>query len=538
VSRLPELGDTVAGRYELLERLGEGGMSVVFRARDRVLGRDVALKLLAERYLGRAERERRLLDEAAYLARLAGTPGIVALLDHGLATDRHDWPFLVTELLVGPTLDWHLIKHAFTPTQRSGIARRVAEALHRCHTAGIVHRDLTPSNVAIAFDPLRVELFDFSHAADLSAPRVEPGDSGRLTGIFEVPGTSGYMGPEQAAAAPPDAKMDVFAFGVLLYELVTGRNPYPNVSHQEFVELQRAGRLEPPRLQAWAYEVDPRWVELVRDCTQAEPRLRPTMAEIVARLENDDASSGLEPNERAEVTERAPLAHVGPSWGPPPNVEEPAPAEVPPIAFARPDAPAIAWTAPEAPSTDAVEPPPTLSGSPVRSVLLVLIGIGIGFVAAAAIWCQPPTDTEPHTDAPIVHDPGEAADAVDDENLAEPPATQVGDGGEPLGEPVAETGAELESAPEDLPSRSPPAQPPIDCEGVDQKAEQAKRTRDWSSVLVHTRSRKCWQSERDRLRLRVEALAQAKRWTECIQTAAGHSDPEIERWRIFCTKNI
>lgn len=434
MSRLPDLGDTLAGRYELLEILGEGGMSVVYRARDRVLGRDVALKLLAERHLGRPERERRLLDEAAYLARLAGTASIVALLDHGLATDRHDWPYLATELLVGPTLDWHLIKRQFTAAERSGIARRVAEVLHRCHATGIVHRDLTPSNIAIAFDPLRIELFDFSHAADISVPRVEPGESGRLTGIFEVPGTSGYMGPEQACAAPPDAKMDVFAFGVLLYELVTGRNRYPNVSHQEFVELQRAGRLEPPRLQAWAYEVDPHWAELVRDCTQAEPQRRPTMAEIVARLEAADKSSGTKPKESDVVTERVSLAHAGPTEdSTPPDVAEPG---------------------------AAAEPPPPLSGSPVRSALLVLLGFGIGFVVATAIWRQPQSDTEPHTDAPIVHDPGEVADAVDDENLANPHAAQVGDEAELLGEPAAETSAELKSEPEASPSRSPSARPP------------------------------------------------------------------------------
>ncbi|WP_106394658.1 serine/threonine protein kinase, partial [Enhygromyxa salina] len=319
-AELPQIGETLAGRYELLDTLGEGGMSVVFRARDRQTRSEVALKLLTPRYLGRPEREQRLLDEAQYLEWLRGTPGIIELIDHGRLADRHDWPFLVTKLLRGRALNWQLITHKFTPGEIRELALGIARALASCHAAGVIHRDLTPTNVSVVLNPLAVELFDFSHAASVDAPRVAPGDSGRLTGVFDVPGTSGYMGPEQASSAPADAKMDVFSFGVLLYEIITGRNPYPNVSHKEFIELQRAGNLEPPRLQAWVYDVDPSWGELIRECTLADPRGRPSSAALVKTIEALDAVAPGpgQPSEEdpTNVLVRAPTA-VAPSPGQP-----------------------------------------------------------------------------------------------------------------------------------------------------------------------------------------------------------------------------
>lgn len=543
---MPSVGETLAGRYELLDVLGEGGMSVVFRAHDRTCGREVAVKLLAARYLGRAERERRLFDEAGYLERLRGAQDIVALLDHGRFADHHGWPFISTELLEGRALNWQLIKHEFTPKQRHELALGVARALLRCHAVGIVHRDLTPSNISVAFDPLRVQLFDFSHAAWADTPRVDPGDSGRLTGIFEVPGTSGYMAPEQASAAPPDTKMDVFAFGVLLYEVITGRNPYPNVSHQEFIELQRSGRLEPPRLQAWAYEIDARWAEIVGDCTQAEPERRPTMATIVERLAAFDVASTTAG--AGEATER--VALPGPPaafettlrMNPPPHVVEPRPA------FARPGAPPIILPPPRSESDPEPIPPPLAR---TRVPGLVLAGIALTLVVMAAFALQnarsePAEPSRASADA-IVHHVEDAAPTLSIESPE-------------VASEVAETGVEevqaIESAPppgpsnvrksvalsEPRPSAPPsdpkPPEPKPDCQGVEQAAEQAKRGRDWLGVLEHTKNPRCWPSDRARLRLRVEALAQAKRWPECMRTAEGHEDPEIARWRSFCTKHI
>ncbi|PRQ03830.1 Serine/threonine-protein kinase PrkC [Enhygromyxa salina] len=284
VPALPEVGERAGGgRFDLLAKLGEGGMSGVFRARDHLLGVEVALKLLVPRYLGRPEREQRLIDEGAYLRRLHGHPNIVEISDSGRMRD-HNWPWLTTELLHGEVLDWLLVRNKLEAARVIDIARQVATALAACHQSGIVHRDLTPSNLFMLADGT-VKLFDFSHAGDLGAPQLGAGAPGRLTGIHETPGTIGYMGPEQAARAPAETAMDVFGFGTLLFELITRRNPFRQFSDRdEFIRAQREAGIEVPRIHAWAYEVPEALAALVHDCTLRDAGERPSITEVIARL--------------------------------------------------------------------------------------------------------------------------------------------------------------------------------------------------------------------------------------------------------------
>jgi serine/threonine-protein kinase len=303
--QLPELGEVVGeGRFELLRQLGEGGMSTVFVAVDRFLGREVALKLLTPRYVGRPEREQRLLNEAEYLRRVQGHPHIVQFIDSGRLRDRDDWPWLTTEILQGEVLALLFMHGKIEIPRVVTIARQVAVAVNACHAAGIVHRDITPNNVFMLEDRRTAKLFDFSHAADLRAPRVAAGAPERLTGVFDTPGTIGYMGPEQVHNAPPEVSMDAFGFGVLLFKLVTGRHPYRQFTDRdEFIKAQREGTLEPPRLHAWAYDAPEGLADLLHDCTQREAEKRPSMAEVVARLDvlelpsvqDDDATSFYRP---------------------------------------------------------------------------------------------------------------------------------------------------------------------------------------------------------------------------------------------------
>lgn len=281
---LPVAGSTIGdGRFWLLGKLGEGGMAGVYLAQDRALGRELALKLLLPRYVGRPEREQRLVDEAGYLTTMRGHPHIIELVDSGRLRDG-GWPWLSTELLHGQTLDLLLVRNKLEAARVINIAAQVAGALAACHARGVVHRDATPANVFVLDDDV-IKLFDFSHAGNMAGPRVVAGAPGRLTGVNDTPGTLGYMGPEQAAKAPAHPTMDVFGFGVLLFEMITRRNPFSQFCDRDaFILAQRSGQAEMPQLHAWAYDVPEELAALVRDCTLAPTSDRPTMAEVHRRL--------------------------------------------------------------------------------------------------------------------------------------------------------------------------------------------------------------------------------------------------------------
>jgi serine/threonine protein kinase len=206
--RLP--GDRV-GRYRLGERLGRGGFGVVFEAVDATSGRAVALKLL--RASDDAAAAFAFAREAALLARLAH-PNIVALYDHGVDGDT---PFLVLERLRGEGLDARLARAPLAPTDVIAIAVEVARGLAHAHAAGVVHADLKPANVFLCDDGA-VKLLDFG----LAQLR---GDDGAPAATGSSGGTPAYMAPEQFCGARPSCPSDVFAMGVLVYQLLAGARP-------------------------------------------------------------------------------------------------------------------------------------------------------------------------------------------------------------------------------------------------------------------------------------------------------------------------
>jgi eukaryotic-like serine/threonine-protein kinase len=200
----------IAGRYELDYLLGRGGMSEVWCATDRELGRRVALKLLAPH-----EDATRFEREARAVAALSH-PNVTRLYDYGESGDR---PFMALEYLPGGTLEDRLRSQgrlADDDTRR--IAADVAAGLAHAHTHGVVHRDLKPSNVLFD-DEGRAKLADFG-IARLAA------SGGTLTDAGTVLGTAAYISPEQASGLPATAASDVYSFGVLLYRMLTGRLPF------------------------------------------------------------------------------------------------------------------------------------------------------------------------------------------------------------------------------------------------------------------------------------------------------------------------
>jgi Tol biopolymer transport system component/predicted Ser/Thr protein kinase len=238
------IGRTI-DRYQVVAQLGQGGMGVVYRARDTLLDRFVALKVLPPDKSSDPERRRRFLNEAKSASAL-NHPGIVSVYDVR-EVDGQD--VIVMELVEGETLEQLLTRKRLPLGEALGIAARIAEALGRAHAAGIVHRDVKPSNVMVTADGVKVLDFGLAKLTEAPFPDDAPTlehDAASLTGERVIVGTIAYMSPEQTLGRAVDARSDIFAFGVLLYEMLTGQNPFRRRTTLETLTAIREGEPESP----------------------------------------------------------------------------------------------------------------------------------------------------------------------------------------------------------------------------------------------------------------------------------------------------
>jgi len=215
------------GQYEVVAALGEGGMGEVYRAQDVRLGRAVAIKVLPDSFAADAERIARLEREAKVLAAL-NHPHIAALYGIEQSDGRH---FLVMELVEGETLADRIARGPIPVADAVRLAVQIAEALEAAHEKGIVHRDLKPGNISVTADD-RVKVLDFGLAKTFdnesaaSGLTHSPTLSIVATQAGMILGTAAYMSPEQARGRQVDKRSDVWAFGCVLYEMLTGRRAF------------------------------------------------------------------------------------------------------------------------------------------------------------------------------------------------------------------------------------------------------------------------------------------------------------------------
>ncbi len=255
--------------YEILAPLGAGGMGEVWRARDTRLNREVALKFLPAEFAKDADRLRRFEQEAHATSAL-NHPNILTVHDIGSASpEMGGAPFIVAELLAGAELRAHLKDGALSPRQTLDYAQQITAGLAAAHAKGIVHRDLKPENLFVTTDG-RVKILDFG-LAKLKAPRRAPIDSEaptqkQITDPGTVLGTVGYMAPEQVRGQEADSRADIFAFGLILYEMLAGRRAFTGASTADV--LSAILKEEPPELSATNAQISPQLEQIVRRCLE------------------------------------------------------------------------------------------------------------------------------------------------------------------------------------------------------------------------------------------------------------------------------
>jgi serine/threonine-protein kinase len=292
----------IGGRYELEHLLGRGGMSEVWRAQDRELGRRVALKLLApDADTARFEREARAVASLAH-------PNVTQLYDYGHDGGR---PYMVLEYVAGGTLEERLGAAAGAPLpdeETTTIAAGVAAGLAHAHARGVVHRDLKPANV----------LFDEEgrpKIADFGIARMAAGE-GTLTEAGTVLGTAAYISPEQASGEPATAASDIYSFGVMLYRMLTGRLPFESNDPMELVMMNRDAA--PPPVTAFRDDPPGRLEATASAALEKDPRARPADGAallgalgVAGAADLTTATTALAADDRTQVLPTAGAAAAG-----------------------------------------------------------------------------------------------------------------------------------------------------------------------------------------------------------------------------------
>ena len=268
---------TRLGPYEIIGPLGSGGMGEVYRARDTRLGRDVAVKVLSEDTAGIPERLSRFDREARAVAAL-NHPNILALHDIGT---HGGVVYAVTELLEGETLRARLkASGRLSPLKAINYAVQIARGLAAAHERGILHRDLKPENLFITTDG-RVKILDFGLAQqEAAAASGETSTTHFTTQPGTVLGTPGYMSPEQVVGQPATARSDIFSFGVVAYEMLTGSHPFQRATISDTVTAIL--RDDPPPLARILPELPAGLVGILESCLDKHPADRPASARDLA----------------------------------------------------------------------------------------------------------------------------------------------------------------------------------------------------------------------------------------------------------------
>ncbi|PRP92224.1 Serine/threonine-protein kinase StkP [Enhygromyxa salina] len=548
-------GTVIADRYRVLSRLGRGGMGYVYLGEHVTVGRSVAIKVLTHDWSCTTSVAQRFRAEAR-AASAAGHPNIVEVFDAGELADGR--LYLVMEFLTGRNLFEEVQTVGPMPIPRARhVMRDVGRAIRAAHEVGIIHRDLKPDNVMLV-DRGRdegevVKVLDFGISS--SAERAE-GEQ-RLTTVGQALGTPEYMAPEQAKGHQADERFDIYALGVMFYELLTGDPPFHGTNVFEIVTRKTS---EPaPSIGTKCEGMPAELVALIDDCLSLEPDDRPRTAQLfLARLE--DVLRGLPRDTGAtKIAFEASLTRgLAPTLEP-----EPEPAAADPGAAAEPE--------PEVESGPEVEserrPPPLATPRPTEpvvqktppvyylllagTVLVIILGLWVAFMDRG----QSKGDDSVGEDSAAVAEAGEGASADAGADLAGQGSGGDGDGDRGttdtggVAEAQTETGGADETGGtetggtetgEAVAAPSIARHETAACKQVRADAEAAAKGFNWAKVLSLTAKRKCWSraARNDRTRLEVEALMESERWEACVKAGKNHPSGKVKGWVNVCKGHL
>lgn len=474
------------GRFEIHQTLGKGGVATVYRATDSARGAQVALKVLSAERSQDPRELQRFRNEIEINERVPAHPNLIQPFETGSLDAR---PYLASELGRGPTAQDLFIFAPLSEARALAIATGIATALAHMHDAGVLHRDVKPSNVIVEPSddegtPERARLFDFGYSiatadiADLPA-------SDRLTQAGELPGTKHYMAPEQVLGRQASKTSDIYALGVSLYEMLVGAPPWADLSPADAALRKASHGAQPPEITERRDDVAPGTAALIRDALATAPHGRIKDAhEFLRRLR--------------ELNESPPAT--------------------------------VASTEPE--RTAATSTTTGAKGRTVAKTLIVFSFVLLG-VALLGIFARRP---EPQTLSTVGF-------AFDVRTSAKPqPTVPVPPEPEPTPEPTPEPGpahppaAEPKPTPEPAPKKhhSTPRSPAIDCEEERAAAKHAADWGSWSQLAKHTKHTKCWSTRLDWERLRAKALFKTGNAAGCLRLANRSKHPEIQRYKKIC----
>jgi serine/threonine protein kinase len=303
---------TILGNYEILSQIGKGGMGEVYKARDSRLDRDVAIKVLPEELSNDEDRLKRFEQEAKATSAL-NHPNILAVYDIG---EHEGAPFLVSELLEGEELREILDEGQIPLRKTVDYARQIVSGLTAAHEKGIVHRDLKPENLFITKDD-RVKILDFGLAkvreTDSSIHGSEDATRKALTDPGMVMGTAGYMSPEQVRGQIVDHRSDIFSFGVILYEMITGRRAFQEESLAE--TMSAIVKDEPPEMTESNPHINPLLERIVLRCLEKKPDRRfQSTADLGFALDSLAASTSSSGNDLTAALDLIGPDAIGSGW--------------------------------------------------------------------------------------------------------------------------------------------------------------------------------------------------------------------------------